>query len=219
MTDPQNPGRGRVGAAENVSIPQQTTRETALDADVGTSAVAGERRSGTESWRDRVRWGPVWAGATVVLPVFLVLQLLALAFGWLRGGAGAGVVSAILGLIAFFVGGMLAAATTSWRGTPDGLLHGVMVWALGVLGILFFALIGGTSVLGPLAAGVAQTMPEPPTVDPAEVLSTARITAGWTALGLGLSVAAAAIGGVVGSKMWPPRKVPPGQQPSGAEGR
>jgi hypothetical protein len=37
------------------------------------------------------------------------------------------------------------------------------------------------------------------------VLRSARQAAGWAALGLGLSVAAAAIGGVVGSKLWPRR--------------
>jgi hypothetical protein len=37
-------------------------------------------------------------------------------------------------------------------------------------------------------------------------LNTARHSAGWTALGLGAAVAAAAIGGIAGSKMWPGRR-------------
>lgn len=170
--------------------------------------------------RDRVRWGPIWAGAAVVLTVFVVLQLLFFALGWLDlgfdgangSGVTAAIVTGILALIAFFVGGLTAGASTMWRKSGDGLLHGVLVWALSVLGILTLALIGGSALLGPLAdlassaphaAGAAAQNAS--TVDPAQALSAARQTAGWTALGLGLAVAAAAIGGVVGSKIWPGR--------------
>jgi len=84
----------------------------------------------------------------------------------------------------------------------------VLVWALSVLGILAIALIGGSALLGPLAqlAGhAAQSGAQPPnvTIDPAQALDTARRSAGATALSLGLAVAAAAIGGSVGSKIWP----------------
>ena len=97
-----------------------------------------------EERRDRVRWGPICAGAAVVLTVFIVLQLLFFALGWLdlslngRDGSGvaAGIVTGVLALIAFFVGGL---------------------------------------------------------------------TAGWAALGLGAAAAAAAIGGIAGSKIWPSR--------------
>lgn len=166
--------------------------------------------------RDRVRWGPVWAGVLAVLTVFIVLQLLFFALGWLDlgfngadgTGATAGIVTGVLALIAFFVGGLLAGASTLWRGAGDGLLHGVLVWALSVLGILALALIGGSALLGPLAQLVgqaAQSGVQAPDVqvDPAQALEAARQTAGSTALGLGLAVAAAAIGGTVGSKLWP----------------
>jgi hypothetical protein len=98
-----------------------------------------------------------------------------------------------------------------WRGAGDGLLHGVLVWALSVLGILAIALIGGSALLGPLAqlAGhAAQSGAQPPNVniDPAQALETARQSAGATALSLGLAVAAAAIGGTIGSKIWPGKK-------------
>jgi hypothetical protein len=154
-----------------------------------------------------------------VLTVFIVLQLLFFALGWLdlgfNGAAGtgatAGIVTGVLALIAFFVGGLLAGASTMWRGAGDGLLHGVLVWALSVLGILAIALIGGSALLGPLAqlAGhAAQSGAQPPNVniDPAQALNAARQSAGATALSLGLAVAAAAIGGTVGSKIWPGKK-------------
>jgi hypothetical protein len=169
-----------------------------------------------EDRRDRVRWGPVWAGAAVVLTVFIVLQLLFFALGWLdlslndRDGSGVarGVVTGVLALIAFFIGGLTAGASTMWRKASDGMLHGVLVWALSVLGILALTLIGGTALLGPLASVASQTpdaAQAAQNVDPAQALDTARDTAGWAALGLGAAAAAAAIGGVAGSKIWPRR--------------
>jgi hypothetical protein len=91
-----------------------------------------------------------------------------------------------------------------WRGAGDGLLHGVLVWSLSMLGILVLALIGGSSVLGPLAT-LLGAQQQGIVIDPVLVLRSARQAAGWAALGLGLSVAAAAIGGMVGSKLWPRR--------------
>jgi hypothetical protein len=167
--------------------------------------------------RDRVRWGPIWAGAAVVLTAFIVLQLLFFALGWLDlgfdGGDGAGVtagiVTCVLALIAFFVGGLTAGASMMWRTAGDGMLHGVLVWALSVLGILALALIGGSALLGSLASFASQapdTAQAAQNVDPAQAVNVARDTAGWTALGLGAAVAAATIGGIAGSKIPPGRK-------------
>lgn len=169
-----------------------------------------------EDRRDRVRWGPIWAGAAVVLTVFIVLQLLFFALGWLDlsfngrdgSGAAAGIVTGVLALIAFFIGGFTAGASTMWHKAGDGMLHGVLVWALSVLGILALTLIGGTALLGPLASVASQTpdaAQAAQNADPVQALNTARDTAGWAALALGAAAAAAAIGGIAGSKMWPTR--------------
>src|SRR5690348_14526972 len=72
--------------------------------------------------RDRVRWGPIWAGLLTTLSLFLLLELMAYAFGWLTLGSGAGNfpagatrtaawVTGIIGLISFFLGGLLTGAT------------------------------------------------------------------------------------------------------------
>lgn len=70
--------------------------------------------------RDRTRWGPIWAGALVVLTTYLVLQLLFFALGILdldfeggRSGTVARIVSGILALAAFFLGGFAAGASHS----------------------------------------------------------------------------------------------------------
>jgi hypothetical protein len=203
----------RASAASTGPVIEQHT-ERSSDERPSTERVAMER---TEDRRDRVRWGPIWAGAAVVLTAFIVLQLLFFALGWLDlgfdGGAGAGltagIVTGVLALIAFFAGGLTAGASMIWRKAGDGMLHGVLVWALSVLGILALALIGGSALLGPLASFASQApdaAQEAQNVDSAQALNTARDTAGWTALGLGAAVAATAIGGIAGSKIWPGRK-------------
>lgn len=79
---------------------------------------------------------------------------------------------------------------------------------MSVLGVVVLALIGGSSLLGPLAPLVGQAahsgvQAPDVNIDPVRALNAAQQSAGGTALGLGLAVAAAAIGGTVGSKMWP----------------
>lgn len=169
---------------------------------------------------DRIRWGPIWAGAVVAVPTFLVLQTLFFALGWLDLGFEEGasatatsIVSGILALIAFFIGGLTAGASALWRSMGDGALHGVLVWALAIVGIITFALFGGGALLGPLATAVTEAVnlqqllaqnPQPD-INVAQIVQGARSAAGWTALFLGLTAGAAALGGAVGAKMWPRR--------------
>lgn len=163
--------------------------------------------------RDQVRWGPVWAGLVVALSTFLLLELLALALRWIEPGSTAtrsGVVSGILGLIAFFLGGLVAGATAMWRDFGSGLLHGVLVWALGVVSILLIATLGGGALFGSVADTLARvgtlTRTNLSNVDASAALSTARSAAGWGVLGLALSLAAAALGGLMGAKAWPRKR-------------
>ncbi|MCZ2857073.1 permease [Blastococcus sp. VKM Ac-2987] len=161
--------------------------------------------------RDRVRWGPVWAGLVVAIPTFLLLQLATLALGLWDVGAGEGnnadLWSSINGLVALFLGGLTAAATAIWRGISDGLLHGILVWALTIVSLLLLTLFGGGALLGSLAgavtdiAGIQQS--DIPDIQAGEAADAARSAASWAVLGLGLSIAAAALGGVLGAKMWP----------------
>ena len=164
--------------------------------------------------RDQVRWGPVWAGLIVALSTFLLLELLSLAFGWLTPGSNAGtrtgVVSGILGLIAFFLGGLVAGATAMWKHPGAGLLHGIMVWALGVVSIVLIATLGGGALFGSVADTLARvanlSRTDLSNVDATQALSAARSGAKWGVLGLALSLAAAGLGGLTGAKMWPRNK-------------
>jgi hypothetical protein len=171
----------------------------------------------TDRLRDRVHWGPVWAGVLVALPVYLVLQLLFFALSIVDlgvNGAGqsttASIVSAVLALVAFFVGGFMAGSTAASRDSDEGLLHGVLMWAVGIVAILGFGLLGAGSLLGNLSTATAQNAAlqqqagqagqAASQVDPAQALQAAHQGAGWAALALGLTVLAAAAGGMAGQK-------------------
>ncbi|GAA4756592.1 hypothetical protein [Actinomycetospora chibensis] len=195
---------------------------TAYEADRPTDGYVEQPRSthreeapSPERWQDRVHWGPVWAGVVVALPVFLVLQLLFFGLGIIDLGVeGSGqsttasIVSAVLGLIAFFVGGLMAGSTAASRDSDEGLLHGVLTWAVGIVAILGFALLGAGALLGNIAtaasqlgglqAQAGQAGQAASRIDPAQALQAAQQGAGWAALALGLTVVASAAGGLVG---------------------
>lgn len=196
---------GTGGRQADVVVPEQRTDPAAH----GATGVDPVRQP---ALRDRVRWGPVWAGALVATTTFVVMQLLFFALGWLDlGFDGAGsatataVVSAVLALVAFLLGGIAAAGTALWRSAADGMVNGLLVWALSVAGLLLLGVAGGTALVGPLATLVSQSqvLPGSVPVDPATAVSVARQSAGWGALGLGLAAAASALGGMVGAKLWP----------------
>jgi hypothetical protein len=198
---------------------------TAYDTGQPTDGMApqprGTRHAGTparDRLQDRVHWGPIWAGVIVALPVYLVLQLLFFALSILDLGVnGEGqstttsIVSAVLALIAFFVGGLMAGSTAASRDSDEGLLHGVLTWAVGIVAILGFALLGAGAVLGNLSTVVSQSGglqqqagqagQAACQIDPAQALQTAHQGAGWAALALGLTVLAAAVGGMTGQKI------------------
>ena len=144
MATSDRPGATRVESPEGTTVSDQPPpRVTTMRGDFHAEPA------NPENWRDRVRWGPVWAGTLVALTTFIFLQLLFFALGWLDLGfdgeniAGArSIVTGVLALIAFFVGGLLASASSMRRGSFDGLLHGVLVWALSALGIITLAAIG-----------------------------------------------------------------------------
>jgi hypothetical protein len=130
-----------------------TTRDTHDD------AIAVERP------RDLVRWGPVIAGLFAALATLATLTVLGLAIGlssYNAGdqassfGIGAGVWGAISALIAFGVGGWLAARTAATRGTGSGILNGAMVWFVAVP-LLVYLLGSGIGALARTAGSVAGT--------------------------------------------------------------
>ncbi|GIV95997.1 MAG: hypothetical protein KatS3mg057_0654 [Herpetosiphonaceae bacterium] len=170
------------------------------------------------AFRDRARWGAVWAGIITTLTTFMLLELLMYALGLLTidfafGGAQGGQagqtsgpwVTAIVGIIAFFLGGWVAGATSAIRGTTVGLLNGFLVWGLATVLMFAFSAFGLGSIFGAIGQFLALgninfTVPN---VDPAQVAPMVRNAALWAFLSLLVAALASTIGGWVGTKSAP----------------
>lgn len=114
---------------------------------------------------DRVRWGPILAGLFASLTTLVVLGVLGLAIGLssydagdpLRTfGLGAGIWSAISTILAFLVGGWLAARTAATPGHSNGVLNGAMVWVVAIP-LMVYLLSSGLGALLNTAGNVAAT--------------------------------------------------------------
>ncbi len=131
----------------------------------------------------RVSWGAIFAGAIVAVVVQFLLNLLGLGIGLttfefasaddsVTGfGMAQGIWAVISALIALFVGGWVAGRLAGMPRKTDGMLHGVVVWALTTLLTLYLLttgvgriVSGATSLLGQgldlAAQGVTAVAPE-----------------------------------------------------------
>ena len=201
----------RVGA--RTALEERTYTSEVRPAGITRTVSAGGER------RDRVRWGPIWAGLVVALAVNVLLQLALVALGALGLGEEGGglpegaLLSALAALIAFFVGGLVAGASSMWRDGDDGLFHGIVMWALAVVAVLLLSVLGGGLALGAasdaaddLGIGQVGDGDQGVDLDSEEGQDRAESAAGATLLGLALTLAAAAAGGAIGAKMWPSRR-------------
>lgn len=204
----------QVQVREQQVVQHETRQVPSNDTNSGpvNVAVGAERRDG-------VRWGPVWAGLLTALTTFLLLELGFYALGWLtldtvdtNPSDSSGIVTGILALVAFFIGGLIAGATALWKGLFSGLLHGFLVWALGVVAFIALTFFGASSLLGSFGdltskLGVGPQAVESATdvseSEAAEAEETAEDAAGPAFLGLVLPLGAAMLGGLIGSKIWP----------------
>jgi hypothetical protein len=186
-----------------------TTRDTYATT---TATTADSGWSGNRN-KDRVRWGPIWAGLITAIATFLLLSTLAVAIGAQAvdsgadapdAGAASGIASAIIALIAFFAGGYLAARTAGVVGKNYGALNGFLVWALGVALILALAAFGLGSLFG--ASGDLfnqyRQMGQPAAsgVDPAAAAEGVRNSSIGAFLAMLLPALAATAGGWLGSR-------------------
>ena len=162
---------------------------------------------------DRVRWGAVWAGLVTAIAGFLLLSAAAVAVGAqvVSGPADAddagmvgGIVSAILALLAFFVGGYIAARTSGVVGRGYGALNGFLVWGLGIVVVLALAAFGLGSLFGASGDLFAQYQqigqPQPDGVDPNSVIEGIRNGSLGAFVAMILPAVAASFGGWLGSR-------------------
>jgi len=140
--------------------------------------------------RDHVRWGPVVAGIVTAFAILLFLTVVGVALGLSALGSGddprswgtaAGIWGGLTLLVAFFLGGWMAARTAAPAFDPDGMINGFVTGAATLLLLLWLATTAVTGALGffvgtigdiagvaaPVAADVAQTT-SPPAAQQAE---------------------------------------------------
>lgn len=161
--------------------------------------------------RDGVRWGPVWAGLLTAFATVLLLSVLAILIGAVAADAAEGdsagiigaVVSAVIGLLAFGIGGYVAGSAAAVTSRGWAAFNGFLVWALGLFVILALTAFGLGQLFGAAAeifdqfrqlGGAAGGVD----VDRGQVLETIRNSALGTLAGLVLPAAAATLGGMVG---------------------
>ncbi len=111
-----------------------------------------------------IRWGAVLAGVAVGISVQLVLTLLGLASGLSltrlsageAPGTGALIWAGLSMLISALVGAYVAGRMSGLKRKVDGMLHGVVSWAVTTLLFVMLATSAGGSLLSGLFTGVTQ---------------------------------------------------------------
>lgn len=177
------------------------------------ASAAVETQIPTADWSDRVRWGPIWAGLVTALAAFLLLSIAAVAVGAVAvtagadaaaAGLGGAIASAVIGLVAFFLGGFVASRTATVMERPYGAVNGFLVWALGVVLILALAAFGLGSLFGAAGDlfGQYQQMgaPTPQGVDPQQAIEGVRNSSLGAFIGMILPAIAATVGGFLGAR-------------------
>lgn len=163
--------------------------------------------------RDAVRWGPIWAGLVVAISLFLLLSLLALVIGVQTVGrtevdaqaaqTGA-IVTGVLALFSFLVGGFVAGRTSAVPGRGAGMLNGFLVWALGIVLIIALTFLGLGEIFGAVGDLFAQLRTLGGEingeVDRGEVVQAIRGSALIAFLSMALPALAGAVGGLIGAR-------------------
>jgi hypothetical protein len=163
--------------------------------------------------RERVRWGSIWAGLVTAIAGFLLLSAAAVAVGAQvvsgtaaadEAGLAGGIASAIIALLAFLVGGFIAARTSGVVGRAYGALNGFLVWGLGMVVVLALAAFGLGSLFGASGDLFAQYQqlgqPVPEGVDPNSVIEGIRNGSLGAFIAMILPAVAASAGGWLGSR-------------------
>jgi hypothetical protein len=158
---------------------------------------------GRMSLSDRISGGPVWSGFIIGFATWIFLELVLVATGLsgVRAGNGATVDTSQwwwslgAGLIALFVGGLVAGIASRWHTAGAGAMQGLTVWALSFVAVLLLGAIGTG-----LGFGAFSDVIRVNAVDAAAV-ETARDAAGVSVALLAATAIAAVVGGVLGARL------------------
>jgi hypothetical protein len=157
----------------------------------------------------RLRGGPVLGGFVIGFATWILLELALFALD--LGALAASVVpsadsstwwwSGLAAVIGFFIGGLVAGASLPTRRVDDGILNGIAMWAVTVVSLVVMSALGAGIGFG-VVGDVLATSSSLADAD-ASVINDAQSAAAAALLALTVTLAAAAIGGALGSKMWP----------------
>jgi hypothetical protein len=149
------------------NLPTDSRQSPLPAADIHTTALhtSPEITTGENllSARNRVQWGPIIAGVMAAVVVFLLLTVLGFALGAStldpantagEIGAWAAVWGAISAVLAFLLGGWIAARSSAVDGSFAGLLNGLMVGATGLLLIIWLSASGLGNLFGTIGSTV-----------------------------------------------------------------
>lgn len=126
--------------------------------------------------RNRVQWGPVVAGVLTAIVSFLLLTILGIALGASvldpantagEIGTWAAVWGAITAIVAFLIGGWIAARAAVTEGTFAGLLNGLCVGIAGLLLIIWLTASGLGNLFGTIGSTVGSVLNVAASVAPA----------------------------------------------------
>jgi hypothetical protein len=157
----------------------------------------------------RLRGGPVLGGFVIGFATWILLELALFALD--LGALAAQVVpsadpsawwwSGLAAAIGFLVGGLVAGASLPTTRIDDGILNGIAVWAVTLVALVVMSAIGAGIGFG-VVGDVLATSPSLADAD-ASVINDAQSASASALLALSVTLAAAAIGGALGSKLWP----------------
>jgi hypothetical protein len=183
------------------SVPRAPAGPGPIAAQPTPTAEAAPAAQPVAALPDSVRWGPIWAGLVTTLTTFLILVLLAYGLGLGQASVTTNAwVTGILGLIAFFIGGLVAAGTSRVWGAGAGLLTGFLVWALGTTLIVLLSLAGAGRLFGaPGQFFGSGGPPGVPSMGPVQLARAVRMAAWGGFLSLVVSALAAMLGGWLGA--------------------
>jgi len=199
------------GTNDEVGVERIPARTTLSEGATASEVrPVGLRRTVGGEQGDRARWGPIWMGALVAVATYLLLELALVAAELLEldGAAGADPPdgawwSVVAAVVAFFVGGVVVGASMASRGADDGLLNGIAVWAVASVILFVLAVIGTGLALGTLGYAVDRLAADGQSAQAGTSGSGLTDAAGTATIALGATAIAAALGGLVGSKLWP----------------
>jgi hypothetical protein len=216
VTDSRVEDRRKGGKTRQVGTVTDYRPAAAAYDTVETAAPVAERTA-VIAPRDSVRWGPIVAGLVTALSLFLLLSLVALGVGLAAAGSNTAanqpssvgtagtIVAAVIGLLAFVIGGFVAGRSAAVGGRGAGALNGFLVWALGVTAILLLGAMGIGALFG--AAGQifgqiqsSNVNPSQVQVNPTQAADAVRNSALVAAVSLALPALAAALGGAIGAR-------------------